>query len=163
MAKQKGLLVFRNWDEVNQALKEVADIDRKVTRIEADMNNKINDIKADAERAATSLLERKKILETNIKEYTESYADEFKVTKSKKFMYGTVGFRKTSKITMKNIKAIIEALKQNKMLDCITVTEKINKEELEKYDDASLEKIGVKRNVKDRFFYELSEERIEDI
>lgn len=162
MAKKKGLLVFRNWDEINQALKELGDIDRDVTRIEADMNRKINDIKADAERDAAALLERRKRLETNVQEYTESYSDEFKVSKSKKFMYGSVGFRKATSITTRNIKAIIEALKQNKMLDCITVSEKINKEELEKYDDVSLGKIGAKRKVEDKFFYELSEERIEE-
>ncbi len=161
MAKPKGLLVFRNWDEVNQALKEVGDIDRTVTRIEADMNRRINDIKAEAERDAADLLSRRKILETNIQEFTESYSDEFKVTKSKKFMYGSVGFRKVNSIAIRNIKAVIEALKQNKMTDCISISEKINKEELEKYDDVSLSKIGAKRKVEDKFFYELAEERID--
>jgi len=153
--------VYRNWDEVNQALKEVGDIDRNVVHIEADMNKKINEIKADAERDASSLLERKKVLETNIQQFTESCSDEFSSSKSKKFMYGTVGFRKTSSIITRNVKAILEALKQNRMTDCILVTEKLNKEELEKYDDKALGKIGAKRKVEDKFFYEISEERVD--
>lgn len=161
MAKAKGLLVFRSWDEVNQALKELGDIDRNVTRIEADMNRKINEIKADAERDAATHLDRKAKLEKNIQEFTESYSEEFKTSKSKKFLYGTVGFRKSSKITLKNVKAIIEALKQNRMSDCIITTEKINKDELAKYEDAALEKVGAKRKAKDDFFYEISNERVD--
>ncbi|MDP4092576.1 MAG: host-nuclease inhibitor Gam family protein [Bacillota bacterium] len=161
MLKSKELLVFRNWDEVNQALKELGDIDRRVTRLEADMNSKINDIKADFERDATPLINRKEQLEKNVQAFTECYQEEFVASKSKKFLYGTVGFRKTSNIVVRNVKAIIEAIKQNKMDDCLIITEKINKEELEKYDDKSLEKIGAKRNIKDKFFYELSIERVD--
>lgn len=161
MAKEKGLLVFRNWDEVNQAIKEIGDIDRKVSTIENDMNERINTIKADSERDSASLLERKTKLETNIQEFTESYANEFITAKSKKMLYGTVGFRKAATITIRNIKAIIEACKQNRMTDCIITTEKLNKEELEKYDDASLLKIGAKRKVGDKFYYEVNTERID--
>jgi phage host-nuclease inhibitor protein Gam len=161
MAKEKGLLVFRNWDEVNQALKELGEIDRSVTRIEADMNRKINEIKADAERDAASHIDRREKLEKNIQEFTEAFSDEFKTSKSKKFLYGTVGFRKSSKITLKNVKAIIEALKQNRMTDCLITTEKINKDELAKYDDAAIEKIGAKRKAKDEFFFEISVERVD--
>lgn len=161
MAKDKGLLVFRNWDEVNQALKEIGEIDRKILTIEGDMNRRIDEVKAEAEKDAASLLDRKKRIETNVQEFTESYADEFKTSKSRKFLYGTVGFRKSTSIITRNIKAIIEALKQNRMTDCIIVTEKLNKEELEKYDDAALEKIGAKRKSEDRFFYELNVERVD--
>lgn len=161
MPKEKTMLVFRNWDEVNQALREVGEIDRKVMTIETNMNQKIDEIKADAERDAALLIERKKRLETNIQEFTESCVSEFKDSKSKEFLYGTVGFRKTASIITRNIKAIIEALKQNRMNDCIIVTEKLNKEELEKYDDAAIEKVGAKRKVEDKFFYRLNTERID--
>jgi phage host-nuclease inhibitor protein Gam len=161
LAKDKNMLVFRNWDEVNQAIKEIGDIERRISTIENDMNERINSIKAESERDSASLLDRKTKLEKNVQEFTESYSNEFITAKSKKLLYGTVGFRKTATITIRNIKAIIEACKQNKMLDCITVTEKLNKEELEKYDDASLLKIGAKRKVGDKFYYEVNTERID--
>jgi phage host-nuclease inhibitor protein Gam len=162
MAKEKRMVVYRNWDEVNMALKEIGDIDRKVMAIESDMNIKINEIKATADKDASSLVERKKTLEVNIEDYTKSCVEEFKDSKSKEFLYGTVGFRKVTSIITRNIKAIIEALKQNKMNDCIVITEKLNKDELEKYDDASLKKVGAKRKVDDNFFYKLDIERIDE-
>ena len=63
--KKSKVIVYHNWDEVNQALRELGEIDRSVTRIEADMNRKINEIKADAERDAASHLDRKAKLEKN--------------------------------------------------------------------------------------------------
>jgi phage host-nuclease inhibitor protein Gam len=126
-----------------------------------ELNKSIDSLKEEADRAASPLLAQKEKLEIDIEQFTESKKAEFKDVKSKKFLYGTVGYRKASSLITRNVKAIIEALKQHRMIDCINTTEKINKEELEKYDDEALKKVGAKRKVVDKFYYELNEERIE--
>ncbi len=163
MAKAKKITSsFENWDQVDQALKEIGEIDRKVTAIEADMNETINLVKTTAEDKTKGLLQRKESLEKDVQAFTEGSIDEFKTSKTRKLLFGEVGFRKKTGIITRNVKAIIEALKQNKMTDCIDVTEKLNKEKLAEYDDESLLKVGAKRPTGDTFFYKVSEERIGD-
>jgi phage host-nuclease inhibitor protein Gam len=161
MAKPKKITsTFENWDQVDQALKEIGEIDRKVTIITADMNETINLVKATAEDKTKGLQQRKEALEKDVQAWTEEHIDDFKTQKSRKLLFGEVGFRKRTGIITRNVKAIIEALKQNKMTDCIDVTEKLNKEKLADYDDESILKVGAKRQVGDAFFYKVSEERI---
>lgn len=161
MAKKKAEPKFQTWEQIDEALKSISKIDQTVKIHEAKMNDDINMIKGRVQNITTPLLEEKELLEKNIKEFTESKVAEFKEKKTKDFTFGQVGFRKSTSIITRNVKAIIEALKNNKMADCIIAKESINKEELAKYDDASLEKIGAKRKVGDVFFYKVDEERIE--
>lgn len=161
VAKKKQEPAFKSWEEVNQGLKLIGELDRKIQAAESNMNERIDRIKADTENLVNPLIAQKTELETNIQAFTEYHVDDFKEAKSKEFTYGTVGFRKATSVITRNVKAILEALKQNKMTDCILVTEKLNKEELEKYDDAALQKVGAKRKTEDKYFYKLSVERID--
>lgn len=161
MAKKKTEPIFQTWEQVDDALKGIAKIDQTIKIHEAKMNDDINLIKTKVQNITTPLLEEKELLEKNIKEFTEAKATEFTDKKTKDFTFGQVGFRKSTSIITRNVKAIIEALKNNKMLDCIITKESINKDELTKYDDTSLEKVGAKRKVDDVFFYKVDEERID--
>lgn len=162
MAKKKIIPVFESWEQVNEALKGVAKINQTLKVHEAKLNEDINAIKSKVQGVTAPLLEEKERLEKNIQEFTEAHAEEFTDKKTKDFSFGQVGFRKTTSIITRNVQAIMEALKNNKMLNCITVKESINKEELEKYDDESLLKVGAKRKIEDKFFYKIDEERIEE-
>jgi phage host-nuclease inhibitor protein Gam len=143
MGKSKVVPVYQNWEQVDEAMKAIARIDNQLKIQEVKMNEDINVIKTRAQLITTPLLDEKSLLEKNIKEFTEANVSEFKDKKTKEFTFGQVGFRKSTSIITRNVKAIIEAIKGNKMDDCLIVKEAINKEELAKYDDASLEKIGL--------------------
>lgn len=161
MAKKKTEPVFKSWEQVNEALKGISKIEQTLKVHEAKLNEDINAIKNKAESNTVMLLEEKKRLEKNVQEFTKANIAEFKDNKTKDFTFGQVGFRKSTSIVTRNVKAIIEALKNNKMLECITIKESINKDELAKYDDESLNKVGAKRKVQDKFFYKVDEERID--
>lgn len=161
MAKKKTEPVFQTWEQIDDALKSIAKIDQTIKIHEAKLNDDINMLKTKVQNITTPLLKEKALLEKNIKEFTEANVAEFKDKKTKDFTFGQVGFRKSTSIITRNVKAIIEALKNNKMIDCIITKESINKDELTKYDDASLEKVGAKRKVEDVFFYKVDEERID--
>lgn len=164
MAKNKKptqLPKYQSWEEVNAALREVGDLNRQIAGIEATLNEGINSLKLDAEAKVVPLALRKTELEENIKMFTEHHKDEFTDSKTKFLTFGKVGFRKSTSLITRNVKAIIEAIKQNRMQDCLSISVTINKEELAKYDDASLEKVGAKRKTEEKFFYEPAIERIE--
>ncbi|MBB6672998.1 host-nuclease inhibitor Gam family protein [Cohnella nanjingensis] len=161
MAKTKEQPVFQSWDEVNEGMRSLIEIDQHVTNIESTMNNQLNEIKKDAELRAKPLLAQKEKLMKDIQAFTEHHIDEFRESKTKSLTFGEVGFRRATSISYRNVKAVLEALKLHKMTDCIKVTEAIEKDQLSKYDDAALARIGVKRTSKDKFFLKPAVERIE--
>ena len=163
MAKKKVEPIYQNWNQVDEALKAIAKIDNTLKIHESRLNDDINSIKNKTIGFTTPLLQEKGLLEENIKIYTEAHIDEFTEKKTKDFVFGQIGFRKSTEIVTRNIQAIIEALKNNRMLNCIITNEKINKEELEKYDDAALKKVGATRKSGDKYFYKINEERIESL
>lgn len=161
MAKKVKETMYNCWEQVDEALKELATLEEMIAEGEAVMNKEINRVKSIYDEKCKPLLERKKQLENNLQEFTESRVSEFVDSKSRKFTFGEVGFRKTTSIIARNVKAIIEALKQHKMNDCIDVKESLNKDMLAQYDDASIEIVGAHRKIEDKFYFKVERERIE--
>ena len=164
MAKKKEKSNFTSWEQVGNALCEITKINNRVKAAEVQMERDKLVIMNAYEQKVRDDLAHKEQLEKDMKLYTEEHIDEFKDVKTKKFTYGSVGFRKSTKVVIRNVKAILGALKQNKMLDCITtnITESINKTKLGEYDDAALLKVGAKRKESEKYFYEVPEESLED-
>ena len=152
---------YRTWDDVNAALREVGEIDLQIEALEADCNRKIADAKAELEVQAQALLERKDTIGRLMKEFAEARRADFSGKKSLPLTFGQVGFRQSTKIILRNVKAIIEALKRKKMLDCVIIEEKVSKDALGGYDDATLSSVGAKRQTEDVFWYEVDRERVQ--
>lgn len=161
--KEKEKSNFTSWEQVGNALCEITQINTRVKAAEVQMERDKLTITNAYEQKVRDDLAHKEQLEKDMKLYTKEHIDEFTDLKTKKFTYGKVGFKKSTEIVTRNVKAILEALKRNKMLDCITtkVTESINKTKLGEYDDKALLKVGAKRKESEKYFYEVPEEKLE--
>ena len=144
---------LQSWEEVDEGMKAIGKLDNSLTKIEADMNDEITKVKARAGEKTKPLLEEKKRLELAIKDYAETNRMDLK-GKTKVMNYGQLGFRQSTSIIVKKIKSVLEALKAKKMVDCITVKETINKENLRKYADSIISEVGCSKKVEDVFWYE---------
>lgn len=153
--------VFTSWDEVNEALKVIRENTIQIKRAEAIMNDGITELKNSYEDKTAPLRDKNTKYEKEIELFTKAHISEFTDRKTKELTYGKVGFRKVSEIVARNIKAIIEACKQHGMDDCIKVSEKLDKEALEKYADSALEAVGAHRKDSEKYFYDLALEEIE--
>lgn len=152
---------FKSWDDVDNALKLISDIDKRLVEAQVVMNERIDKIKAESINNVRSIIYQKKQLEAAVEEFTKANITEFKEAKTRKFAFGEVGFRKTTSIVIRNVKAVLGSLKQHRMFDCIDTKESINKEKLADYSDEALEKIGAKRKAEDTYFYNIYTERID--
>lgn len=163
MAKKKEKSNFNSWEQVGNALLEITQINNRVKAAEVQMEQDKLVIMNAYEQKVRDDLAHKAQLEKDMRLYTEEHMDEFTELKTKKFTYGSVGFRKKTDIITRNVKAILEALKQHKMMDCITtkITESINKTKLAEYDDDALKKVGARRTESEKYFYEVPEEKLE--
>lgn len=149
-----------SWEEVDSALKKIVEAQIQLDMIEADMNGKLADIKEQAENEANPVRDVIKKYELQIKEYTAANKVELK-GKSKEMTFGTVGFRLSSKIILpKAIEPVIDALKRNKMLDCILTKETVSKDILKTYSPEAILLVGGSVKTEDTFWYDTNREEL---
>lgn len=159
MAKKK-VSRFESWDEVGVAIGNIGQCRMRIKKAENALNASIAELKASYEEQIKEDLETAEDLEEQVKLFTNAHKADFADRKTKEFVYGEVGFRKSTEIITRNVKAIIEALKQHKMDDCIKVSEKLDKDVMATYDDKALTAVGAKRSEKDNYFMKIYEERL---
>ncbi|MCR4442943.1 MAG: host-nuclease inhibitor Gam family protein [Peptococcaceae bacterium] len=151
--------VLKSWDDVNITLKEIGELELAKEKIEADMNQKISDLKLEAEFAAKPIIERMGKLANDIKEFVELHRADIK-GKTMVLNFGKTGFRKSTKIIIKSVKTVIANLKARKMTDCINTKESVNKERLGEYPDEIIAAVGAGKKVEDVFWYEVDREKL---
>ena len=148
---------FESWDDVNQALGTIGDNQRMVEGFEA---------KAEAEAKSRIYLEGTKRLEAQICAFAEAHRDDMDGKKSKTLNFGSVGFRKSTRITLPKAPAkvaeIVRQLLERGMSDCVKQAEpKIDKGILGKYPPADIIAVGAGVKVLDTFWYEPDREKLE--
>ncbi|MEG2344175.1 MAG: host-nuclease inhibitor Gam family protein [Acidaminococcaceae bacterium] len=150
---------LNSWDEVDANLKLIGEIDNKVRKIEAEMNDKIAEIKAKADAKIKYLVVEKERMELEIKDYAETNRADLS-GKTKIMTFGQLGFRQSTSIIVKKVQAVIAELKVRKLLDCITVKESVNKDNLRKQPEEVIVSLGCTKKVEDVFWYEPDYEKL---
>lgn len=150
---------LKSWDDVNLSLKEIAECELAIESIEADMNNKISDLKLEKEMEAKPHQERIDKLAREIKEYVETNRDELK-GKTRVLNFGKTGFRQSTSIIVRGVQGVLKTLKAKGMTDCIIVKESVNKDRLREYPDEVIASVGATKKVTDTFWYEADREKL---
>lgn len=145
---------LKTWEEVDQALKAIAEAQNEIAIVESSMNMQIDAIKAVHDEKVKGYREEIKKQELLIKEFTADSRDDLK-GRSRELTFGKVGFRKSTKVVLpKALERVIASLKKNDMEDCIVVKETVNKDILKTYPEKDILKVGGKLKVEDAFWYE---------
>lgn len=146
--------MLKNWEEVDECLKQISDAENEVTKIEATMNQDIAKIKAAASEQSEMHKEAIKVNGSKIKEYVTAHRDELK-GKSRALTFGTVGFRMSTKLLLpKTIKDVIQKLRERGMMDCVVVSENVDKDAIKKYPETKIQAVGGYLQQSDTFWYE---------
>jgi phage host-nuclease inhibitor protein Gam len=154
---------LKSWTEVDDTLREIGRIDLEIESMEAEYNRKITDLKEELANQAQPLQERKAFLERLVKEFAETHKDGLDGKKSRELNFGRIGFRQSTKVILRNVKAIIAALKARGMTDCIVIKEEVSKDTLKKYDPATVEAVGAKIKTEDVFWYEVNRDKLVEV
>lgn len=161
----KEVPAIRSWEEVDAALREIAEKELAISDIEAEMNRQIIGAKKVAEQETKPHAERIAKLERDVKEFTTEHREELGKTKSKVMNFGEVSFRLSTSITIPKAKEkvadIIRRLKARQMTDCIVVDEKISKDALRKYGEDTVNAVGATWKQKDEFGYDIYRDKVE--
>lgn len=147
---------LQSWDDVNAALRQIAEAEIAIAQIEGDMNIKINGIKESADRECGPLREQIAEAGKQIKLFAELNRPDFGKTKTKALTFGSLGFRQSTSVVIKSAltEKIIDNLRKLGMSDCIKQTETVNKEVLKTYPAEQVIAAGASLKKSDTFWYE---------
>lgn len=166
MARKKlNMITLHSWQECDDALRSIGENARDIAAIENVMNEQIAAAKAAAADKAAPLKEQTAELELALRDYAMTHRDDMDGHKSKQLTFGTVGFRRSTRITLPSAKekvaAIVARLRAKGMTDCIVQPDaKVNKDALKKYGAEQVAEVGATLTVEDAFGYDINTERL---
>lgn len=129
MARKKES-IYKNWDEVNTAMKELGELYIEKQDIEGKLTARINEVKAYCNEKAKPTLEKIKTIEKEIERFSNQNKDEFLATRTKKLHYGTISYRVTKKVQCRNVESTIKVLKSLNLDAFIRTKSELNKDEI---------------------------------
>lgn len=143
MPRQRSKSIFQNWDEVNIAMRDLAELRIKKQKLEGEQTLKINEIKEQTAIKSGDLVEKIKHIEKEITKFAEENKDEFAKKRSKKLLFGTISFKQSKKIVCNMIDSSIKCLKALGLYHCIRIKEELDKEQLLEVDELTLTKAQI--------------------
>lgn len=158
---------LHSWEDVNDALRQIAEAQIALGEIQSDMQKQILGAQKVAEEQSKPLNDNVAKLEREIKSFVTDHRDEMGKTKSMVLMFGEVGFRLSTSVSLprakEKLEEIIRRLKSRQMTDCIVVEEKVSKEALKKYGEDTVNAVGATWKQSDVFGYEVNIAKLEQI
>ena len=158
---------LQSWEDVNDALRQLAEAQIALSDIESDMQKQIIGAQKAAEERSRPIKDAQSRLEREIKAYVTEHREEMGKAKSMTLTFGEVGFRQATSISLprgkEKVEEIIRRLKSRNMMDCIVVEEKVSKEVLKKYGEDTVNAVGATWKQNDVFGYEVNIAKLEQI
>lgn len=158
---------LHSWEDVNDALRQIAEAQIALGEIQSDMQKQILGAQKVAEEQSKPLNDNVAKLEREIKSFVTDHRDEMGKTKSVVLTFGEVGFRLSTSVSLprakEKLEEIIRRLKSRQMTDCIVVEEKVSKEALKKYGEDTVNAVGATWKQNDVFGYEVNIAKLEQI
>ena len=158
---------LKSWEDVNDALRQIAEAQIALGDIESDMQKQIIGAQKVAEEQSKPIKDAQARLEREIKAFVTDHRDEMGKAKSMTLTFGEVGFRLSTSISLprakEKVEEIIRRLKSRQMHDCIVVEEKVSKEALKKYGEDTVNAVGATWKQSDVVGYEVNIAKLEQI
>ena len=163
MARTKPkAMVIADMKQAEAALGRLAQLDRQLRSVDIDLQETIDQAKANAKAEADPLrLRRKELADALCAFATVNKADLFGKKRSLDLAFGTIGFRRATKLVTKakvTLAMVLEKLRDYGFTDAIRTREAVDKEAMRGWSDDKLESVGMARRVDDDFFIEVPEE-----
>ena len=168
MARKKlNMITLHSWQECDEALRTIGEHQRDIAALESVINEQIANAKTIAADRAAPLKAQVAELELALRDYAQTHRDDMDGRKSKLLTFGSVGFRRSTRITLPSAKeklaAIVARLRAKGMTDCITQPDpKVDKDALKKYGAEQVAEVGATLIVEDVFGYDVNVERLKD-
>lgn len=157
-------VVLKDFNEVDNNLRKLCEIECAISNINNDITTEINKIKECYVERLNELENERAFLTQQINDFAQNNKHEFSEKRSRELVFGTIGFRLSSSVSVPRAKAKIESLiksiKSYGFSGCIKYEEKVDKDALNELNDGELVKLGLTRKTTDNFRIDLNLEKI---
>lgn len=158
-------LIIADLKQADEALRQLAEIAREQARIEAGMNDQIDQLKAAAKQQLEPLAGSRKRLEDALGVFgTQQKSELFPERKrSQELTFGTIGFRRATALRLmakRTWGGVLERLEALGFTSAIRIKREVDKPAMADWSDEQLETVGVKRETADEFYIELKQEEL---
>ena len=166
--------VLKDWSQVDEALKEIAEQRDALAVLEAQLNERMAAVRAESEARMLPLSQRQKRLEKDVQEFTETHKADLEQQegkRSKALNWGAVGFRRSRVLTTVKgwtWKSVAEALRAARARKFLRVKRDVDKDAVKKavadggMPIKKLAQFGMAVQDRDTFGYELKSDEVED-
>ena len=167
MARKKlNMITLHSWQECDEALRMIGEHQRDIAALESVMNEQIANAKTIAADRAAPLQAQVAELELALRDYAQTHRDDMDGRKSKLLTFGSVGFRRSTRISLPSAKekvaAIVARLRAKDMADCVVQPEpRVDKDALKKYGAEQIAEVGATLIVEDVFGYDVDAAKLE--
>lgn len=146
--------IYKSWDEVDEALGKIADIDNEIKQLQTETRIKCRQLKATAEVAIEQKKDKINIIMKEAQKYADAHQEDFGKLKTRNLNNGRLGYKLKSSLTMPqdDQKEIIQALIEKGHTDCVDYTSRINLTKLRRLPEEALEEIGASVSTGNAFF-----------
>lgn len=163
--KRESRLVLQSWDEADGALFAIGKIDREIAREENVLNGQISRLKEESKARVAPLAAEKKAKEKDLEAFCKARRADLAGRQSRRLTFGTVSFRRSSKLVVHSVSNTIAAIRRVFGLEeggrYLVVKESLNKEALERLSEKDLSAIGVTPKETESFGYEIDWQSLE--
>jgi|GEM_PF-6385207 len=152
-----------SWDEVDAHLARLRHLESRLAGVDADYDEKLVKLQEAKADAARDLIAEKGLLEQQVYGYMKAARAHLPPTqKSVKLQHGQVGWRKGSvKVKLTSSEAFtLQALKAQGRLDCIKVTEKLDKTAVKTLPGPARVQAGIALEQSEATFIKLKAEEV---
>lgn len=162
----KSAIQLTNWDEANEALRQIGENERDIIAAENIMNEQIAAAKLAAETKTAALRQNMGMLALALKEFATTHRADMGKAKSKALVFGSISFRQSTSVVLPKGKdalaGIIARLRSLSMLDCIVQPPaKVDKNALKKYSAERIIEAGASIKTAETFGYDIDMTKIE--
>ena len=161
MARKRVLSApaFKGWPDVDAALRDIRECQNALKECEVERDRRIDDARSDYTQRATPLENRVKRLENDIKAFVDAHRAELD-GKSRRLLFGTVGYRASSKLVLPPAKVAdaIATLKSLGHTELLKISESLDREALKKKPETFLSQLGAYVLQRDTFYYDVQED-----
>ena len=158
--------IIQSWEEVDQALKRLAELEILEQELQGQMTLEINQIKEHFKLQAQPHKRERRHIEGLIKDFCEAHKQEFLKKRSKTLEFGKVAWRVSKRIVIPRAKeklaATIRAIKALGFTQCLRVKEELDRDALDKLTDQDLARLGLQRKVQDKLRIEPNIEKLKE-
>jgi phage host-nuclease inhibitor protein Gam len=159
----KTVLTIYNWKQADELVRRIGDLQGDIAKAEANAKKKADTITAQLAEDLKSAREGIELYTESLDAFAATHRKEFGSAQSKKLNFGTVGWRKSAIITVKNATAgLIDAVFGKQAAQYLHIKVTPNKEAMAKLTDDELASVAAQRKGKEVFFVEPFERKAAD-